>query len=170
MIIKVGPTGHLITGTVLDVGMGPFEQALKDHDSQLYVKWNPYKLYGWGCYEIRRRPNEKAVVDAVKIGNMTISRLEYCENDLIHHVLDCAFLNYDQIRKIKTMDTAGTQQQYFVDKMEAREAAHVQKKRETAKADAVYHAKQYKKEMKDLKEFVASGNSLGQVISQNWGK
>jgi hypothetical protein len=169
MIIRVGALGNLIQGHVLDVNKNSFERTLKDYDELLYVKWNPKKLKGHGCWEIRRRPEYKSVVDAVKVGNVTISRLEYCEVDLVNHVLDCAFLNYDQLNKIKSMDTTNTNQKFFVDELEHREAVARQLKQDKAIENRRYMAKQYKREIADFKEFVAAGNSPDHAISQYWG-
>jgi hypothetical protein len=98
------PTGRLVSGHVLDVSLKPFERALKDYDSQLYVKWNPRKCGGWGCWEIRRRPNEMRAVYQGSHKGTAYFKLMYVENRDVHHVLDAAFLNYDALRKIQEMD------------------------------------------------------------------
>lgn len=166
--IWLAPTGKISTGNVLDVAKGPFLQALKDHDSQLYIKWNPNKLRGWGCWEIRRLPNTKSAVEVVEFEGNTYTRVEYKENNLVHHVLDCAFLNYDQLRKIKQMDTwQYGQGKGFVDALETREKEYVARKRQEAVEARKYAAKQFKREINDFKEMVQSGLNPA-VIQQYW--
>lgn len=168
--IWVGPSGNICAGHVLDVRKGPFERALKDYDSQLYVKWNPKKLKGWGCWEIRRRPNLKSIVEVVEFEGKTYTRLEYRENNLIHHVLDCAFLNYDQLNKIQRIDTwKKSDGKNFVDDLETQEREYVAKKTAEAKASRQDAAKHYKREIKDLKELVQSGMNPA-LIGQYWNK
>jgi len=75
------PPGKLIRGHVLDVAVGPFTQALHELDKQLYVKWNPFKLRGFGCWEIRRKPNRKVAVFKGTFEGADYYNLEYVENN-----------------------------------------------------------------------------------------
>lgn len=170
MKLWLGPTGRLSAGHVLDVARVPFQRALRDYDSQLYVRWNPAKLRGWGCWEIRRQPAEKSVVETATYKGQTIVRLEYLENDLVHHVLDCAFLNYDQLRKLKDMDTYKySSVSAWQDAQESiakdRKAAQALK----ARSELKYLSKQIKSEMKDFRDYVASGHSPHQ-LANHWDK
>lgn len=156
--IKVGPCGGLVAGHVLDVEKRGFERALRDYDSLLYVKWNPLKLRGHGCWEIRRRPAQKEVVDITEWKGVSFVKIDYYETNLTNHILDAAFLNYDQLRKLQEMDTTNLHgYASFNDYLEAKEKAH----REAVKARALesrkYTAKQFKREIKDLRELVQSG-------------
>jgi hypothetical protein len=169
--IWVGPVGQVCTGNVLDVGKGPFERALKDYDSLLYVKWNPKKLRGHGCWEIRRRPEMKSVVEVVPFQGNTLVRIEYVEYDVVNHVLDCAFLNYDQLRKLKEMDLFTKHNlKYLVDNIESSEAAHREAIDKKRLEERKMLSKEFKREIRDFKDLVASGHNPGEMISKHWGK
>lgn len=164
MHIEVGPIGRLSTGHVLDVNKKGFEEALRMHDPQLYVKWNPKKLRGWGCWEIRRRPNFKVPVDySVTHSGDTIFRMEYKENNLLHHVLDCAFLNYDQIRKIKEIDT-WTNADHFVHDLDYKERKQQEEVQAKAKKELAYAIKQNKKVFEAFRELVQSGHNPARIV------
>lgn len=164
-MIKLAPTGRLSTGHVLDVAKRPFERALQDFDSQLYVEWNPKKLKGWGCWEIRRMPAYKSIVETAQIGDTTIVRLEYLENDVENHVLDCAFLNYDQLRKIKSMDTWN--KNHWINDLEYHEQQNREKQREAARKEFAYTLKQNKRVFGELKELVRSGKNIHRILTNN---
>lgn len=172
MKVWVGPTGRISEGHVLDVSRVPFERALRDYDSLLYVKWNPTKLRGWGCWEIRRRPERNvALVSEVFEGN-TYTLVGPKEIDLVNHVLDVAFLNYSQLNKIKSMDSwtrDGHRGQNFVANMERREEESRQEAQKKADENTRYVARQFKKEIKDFKELVASGLNPAQIANY-WDK
>ena len=166
--IWLSPTGRLSSGHVLDVARAPFERALRDLDALLYVRWNPKKLRGWGAWEIRRAPAEKSVVEMATYKGQTIVRLEYLENDMVHHVLDCAFLNYDQIRKLKEMDTyAYKSVAAWQDSLESRTKEHREQQALKAKNELKYLAKEFKSEIRDFKEYVNDGNNP-HLIANHW--
>jgi hypothetical protein len=167
MKVWMQPTGRLIKGHVLDVDRATFTRALQAYDSLLYTAWNPKKLKGWGCWEIRRKPERLTPVDIEIFEGNTYTFLDAIENPLVNHVLDCAFLNYDQLRKIQTMDTTKENQRYWVDQLEANEKAHVEKLKEAALENRKYAAKQFKREVKDFKEMVASGMNPA-LIANHW--
>lgn len=168
--VWLAPTGRLSTGHVLDVARAPFERALRDLDALLYVRWNPKKLKGWGAWEIRRAPAEKSVVEMATYKGQTIVRLEYLENDMVHHVLDCAFLNYDQIRKLKEMDTyAYGSASAWQDALESRARDRKAEQALKAKDQLKHLAKEFKSEIRDFKEYVNSGNNPHR-IAEYWGK
>lgn len=157
--ILMGPTGKTIKGHCLDVSIKPFLRALRDHDPLLYVKWNPNKCAGWGCYEIRRKPEFTTIKDIAEYQGHLILDIGYVENDLMNHVLDCAFLNYDQIRKIKSIDTWGVGPRQWLDNREYMAKKQKELNKEKAKYAMRDAAKTFKKEINQYKEFVNSGNN-----------
>lgn len=171
MIVKMGPMGKLITGHVLDVAKRPLERKLQDYDKQLYLRWNPNKMRGHGCWEVRRRPEMKSVVDITPLpdGSGEIVKIDYQEIDIVNHVMDVAYLNYDILTKLQSMDTWNTNRAYFVDQLESRERAHVEKKQREAKERMKYHAREYKREIRDFKEMLLSGLNPAE-LARYWGK
>lgn len=156
-VLWAGPTGRLTTGHVLDVNKRAFERVIQDYDKQLYVKWNPAKLKGWGAWEIRRRPESKEVVDITEDGNTTYLHIGYREYDMIHHVLDCAFLNYDAVRKLKEMDVFTIGYAQWVAGRESAERKIKEEANAKARAESAYMAKQHRTEIKAFKDMVSSG-------------
>jgi hypothetical protein len=168
MKIFMGPAGSIIKGHVLDVAEKPFERALQDYDSQLYVTWNPKKLRGHGCWEIRRRPNTKTAVYKGTHEGVDFYQLQWVEFRDIHHVLDAAFLNYDAINKLKSMDTFGDKN--WVNTLEAREEAYRENIRKKANEELKYSIKQHKGLAREFREMVRSGINPAQVLtSVKWG-
>lgn len=165
--VWVAPVGNVVSGHVLDVAKKPFERALQDYDPQLYVKWAPKKLRGHGCWEIRRRPESLAIVDYAEYQGNTYFKLGYREVDLIASILDCAFLNYDQLRKIRDMDTFRVGPKQWIADQEYTAAQMQAARKERAKEELRYAAKEYKREIRDFKEFVLSGHNPHQ-IAQHW--
>lgn len=151
-VIFTAPTGKVIAGHVLDVNRRAFDQALRFYDKQLYTKWNPKKMRGWGCWEIRRKPD-------------TGTR----EYDFIHHILDCAYLNYDQLRKLKKMDTwekGGSDQ--WLSSLETWEREALVKEKIRKQEAMAYAAKQYKTEIRAFKEMILSGVNPARIVD-HWG-
>lgn len=164
MHIKVGPVGAVSRGHVLDTSVKPFEAALKAYDPYLYVKWNPKKLKGHGCWEIRRSPEKKRPVEVYEMDGFTLVRAEYKENNILNHVLDCGYLNYDALRKIKEMDTwSDSHWVHDIDYLES-------KKREKIQVDAIeelkYAIRYNRKAFQDYMELVKSGMSPHQILTQ----
>lgn len=171
-MILVGATGQIIQGDVMDVSIKPFVRALRDHDPYLYVSWNPFKLKGWGCWEIRRRPENMSIRDIITFNGNTYVDLDYVESNMINHVLDCAFLNYDQIRKIKSMDTwlsFGEKGKRFSKEVDDKAIAYADEQRAKIKRETSYVAKQYKKEIQAFREYVQSGHNPSD-IARYWNK
>lgn len=170
MNILMGPTGRIIKGHVLDVNEGRFNEALRAYDPQLYTKWNPKKLRGHGCWEIRRRPEFNTALDVCEFEGNLIFKVGPYENDLVHHVLDCAFLNYDQLRKLKEMDTwqYGSAEQWQDERerrsRDAKERAmqHGMKLRREA-------SRTFKNEIRAFKQFVRDGGNP-HLIAQHWDR
>lgn len=175
MRILHGPTGKLIRGHVLDANERAFSEALKFYDPQLYVRWNPKKMRNWGCWEIRRRPNKKTAVYQGSHEGVAYLKVMPIEFDAVHHVLDCAFLNYDAIRKIKEMDMfiqidkSGFKS--LEDVLAGREEIHRARLRETARAELKYALKQNRTAAREFYEAVRSGIHPAQVLlSTNWAQ
>lgn len=170
MHFQVGPTGRIIQGHVLDARRDAFERALRGYDSLLYVKWNPNKLRGWGCWEIRRRPEKNVALESVSFEGNTYTKVGPKELDIINHVLDVAFLNYTQINKIISMDSWIKDGQYgknFVRNMDSREEKFKEDIKRRDKADIAYAAKQNKKAIRDLKDMIASGVNPA-LLADHW--
>ncbi len=159
-MIQVDAVGKISEGHVLDVNKERFEQALKDYDPFLYVKWNPKKLKGHGCWEIRRKPEFYTAVDLAEWDGKYIIKMDLYENDLVHHVLDCAFLNYDQLRRIQEMDTwrygdAKTWQDMIEQKTLDRQAQEI----EAGRRRRHEAARSFKKQIRALKEHILNGGN-----------
>jgi hypothetical protein len=166
----VAPTGGLTTGHVLDVAKAPFERALRDYDSQLYVRWNPRKVRGWGCWEIRRRPNRKSVKEIVNFKGASIVVIDYVETDFGSSILDAAFLNYDQLRKLQAMDTWAQKTGLgFVDSMERKEQEHREAVKAKQQADLKYAAGQMRTAVRDFKDMLQSGLNPAEIAT-HWDK
>lgn len=163
MKIWHAPLGKLIQGHVLDVNVKKFTEALQHYDEKLYVKWNPKKLRGHGCWEIRRKPNRKTQVFRGVWNGMIFYELRDVEFNDIHHVLDCAFLNYDAIRKLKEMDTWNVKN-FSVD-LEKREEEARAKIQAKALDEFKYTLKQHKSLAHDIYEAVRSGVDLGRLVT-----
>lgn len=174
MTVWMGPTGNTIKGHVLDCNQKLFNEALRAYDPQLYTKWNPKKCRGWGCWEIRRKPEFLTALDVSEWDGKLFFTVGPYENDLVHHVLDCAFLNYDQLRKIREMDTF---QYGGNDPQEAavRWQQEVERRTKTAKEKAAAHGTQlrkeasrsFKAEIGAFKEYVKNGGNP-HLIAAHW--
>lgn len=166
-MVKIAPVGKLIEGHVLDVSKKPFLRALKDYDKQLYVKWNPNKLKGWGCWEIRRKPELSTPVYKGSYRGVKFYKYEYKEYQDIHHVLDSAFLNYDLLRKLKEMDT--WRSDHWINDLEYHEQKVKEKIQSERKKELQYSVKQNRKAIRDMMEMVKSGIHPARILtSTKW--
>lgn len=163
-MIYVGPTGNTVRGDVLDVNVKAFERALKHYDPLLYVTWNPKKIRGWGCWEIRRKPTYKTAIYQGTWKGQSFFRLHEVEFKTIHHVLDCAFLNYDALRKLKEMDAFN--KDHWIHDLEYRERKQAEQVRAKALENLRYNLKQEKTAMRDILEAVKSGVNPAQILSE----
>lgn len=164
------PTGRLARGHVMDVSLKPFLRALQDYDKQLYVVWNPMKLNGWGCWEIRRLPNQKTAIYQGTHNGMSFFKLTYLDRKDLHHVLDCAFLNYDVIRKLKEIDIFRIVKESgyasLDDLLEARSKEAKEARIAKASDNLKYAIKQNKSAMSAFYEMVRSGIHPAQVLNR----
>lgn len=167
--IWLAPSGRLIEGHVLDCAKRPLEEALHLYDSNLYVKWNPRKLKGWGCWEVRRSPEEKVVIETIPFKGVTYTSIGYKEIDIIHHVMDVPYLNYLILEKLKKMDTwqefnKGAGWAADLDYKEAKKQEEIVDKSEAEKA---YNLKQHRSQIKDLMDYVNSGGNPAR-LADHW--
>lgn len=164
----MGPTGSSIRGHVLDCAVAPLERALKSYDSQLYVHWNPRKLRGWGCWQVRWKPEAKTVreEDIVVFNGNTYVCPQYHENNFNNHVIDVPFLNYDIINKIKKMDAwvhYGYKGKDLGREVDYIEAKYDEKVEDEMIKEREYNLKQMRSEIRWLKEYVASGGNPARI-------
>lgn len=97
--------GYLIKGHVFDTNKKRLEQRLQNMDSRLYIEWNPRKNAGNGIWEIRRRPAFKEPVYKCHYQGHAIYQMQYCEDDMVNHVLDVPYLTERILPKLYEMDT-----------------------------------------------------------------
>lgn len=171
MRISLGPTGNIIQGHVLDCSKVPLERKLRELDSQLYIKWNPRKLKGYGVWEIRRRPELKTAKDFAIYKGDCYTLVDYVENDFENHILDVPFLNYGVITKLHSMDTWSVSRngEVFGDVMESRAKSAQEKIDENAKSERRYELKQQRNMIRDLMNYTLSGGDPAD-IAKYWPK
>lgn len=160
----MGPHGNLIKGHVLDVNEKRFNEALRFYDKQLYTKWNPHKLRGHGCWEIRRRPEFNSALDITEYEGNTIFLVGPKEYDLVHHVLDCAFLNYDALRKLQEIDCwqYGNSSQYQ-DEVARRTRDRREREQQNAIKERSAMVRHYKREIKGFMEAIRGGTNPHEI-------
>lgn len=166
-LVKIGPVGKLIEGHVLDVSKTALTRALRDYDKQLYIKWNPKKLRGWGCWEVRRKPEKKTALYHSTHEGVDYYSLEYYELGIISHIMDAAFLNYDLLRKLKEMDT--WQVKDWVSELEYRERQYFINKHEKDLKDTKYNLLQERSMIRDFRAAILSGTNPAN-LARYWGK
>ncbi len=157
MKLWTAPTGKVIEGHVLDVNRKQFERKLREYDNQLYVKWNPRKCRGYGCYEVRRRPNEKSRISYGTYQGVTFTELKYIENDFSSHIMDVPYLNYAILVKLQKIDT--WKNKNWVADMEYEEAKYQAEQEEKQRKELLYNMMQYKSAFRDFKALVLSGEN-----------
>jgi hypothetical protein len=165
--ITVGPTGNTVTGNVFDVNPKSFEKLLKDYDELLYIKWNPKKKDGMGCWEIRRRPDRKTAVHAGTYQGQDIYELKYVEYKLIHHVLDVPSLGYDTLAYLKSIDTFNEKD--WVGNFNYTSDRKIAEAKAKANAELRYNISQFKKEFSAWRAELASGANPHHIL-RNWGR
>lgn len=158
----IAPTGKLITGSVFDSSKARIERQLRDYDRQLYIKWNSKKRGGWGCWEVRRKPEFLSPVYQGQLNGHPLYTAEYVEQDIVHHVLDVAVLNDELLGKIKKMDTWNSKD--WVTEMENKGEEWKSETARKAREELQYELKQYKREWKELATAVSQGANLGAFL------
>lgn len=164
---KVAPLGKLIQGSIFDMKKKNFDRILKAYDPYLYSKWNPEKLNGHGCWEIRRKPMTNSVVEVCSFEGNTIVKLAPKESKHIHHVIDTAFLTYEVINKIISMDCWNKDN--WINDIDYHEEVSLQKWMSERDAQRAYALRHYKKEVKDIYAHLQSGNNPAQLAALAMG-
>lgn len=159
-------TGKLIVGTVHDCNKKDLERMLKQYDRMLYLRWNPTKNNGVGCWELRRMPEKLTAVPRWQIGDQIVFDLQRVETDMVNHVMDMPCLSYRVLDRLREMDT-WQQHGSFVDNLEYRENKAREKALEKNREDLRYAVKQYRRAFADLKEEARSGRLLN-VLAGDW--
>lgn len=116
MEVILKSTGSIVTGNVNDGDYNKFLTALQNYDPLLYLKWNPKKKSGNGCWEIRRKSATLHKVFVATIDNIPIYELKAEEIDHINHVLDIDCISERYLNRIYEMDTSKVHN--WVDKTE----------------------------------------------------
>lgn len=145
--------GRVVKGSVHDCDKKWLERQLKAYDSQLYIKWNPDKNHGRGIWEIRRRPDRKSLVWQ---GSRWF-KVEYVENDQIHHVMDSFVLTPRILDKIYEMDT--TRHHNYVDKLEYEQERSQIRLENEARKEREYIVRHEMRYFKHLKEEMLAGRN-----------
>lgn len=166
MEFKIGPTGNLIQGTIFDTPKEELERKLKRYDEQLYLKWEPKRNRGYGCWQLRRRPQFKTIVDSFRVDGCIINRLEYKEIDIENHVWDINVLTESLLDRVKACDIwdrveyqegrIGRIEQFNQD-MEENYFGHRADTQEKTRKEMMYGIMQDKRIVKDFQERIVSG-------------
>lgn len=172
MKIELGATGNIIQGDVLDVGKAALERSLQDYDSLLYIKWNSTKRRGYGCWELRRRPEMKTVVLRETFEGITYSVVDYKELDVENHVADFPSLNYDILAKLRKMDVwaaAGYDKHNkkkinnFLNEMDYRRKSHKDSQDLKLYEDMMYNMKQQRSALNGLRQAILDGTNPAEL-------
>lgn len=158
----IKPTGRLITGTVFDCDKRRLEKLLKDLDAQLYLKWNPKKRGGWGCWEVRRKPNQLTKIYQGSFQGQDLYTLDYKESDIINHILDLPYLSYDVIGKLKSMDAWSSKN--FMAEADYAAERHKAQQDKANREELRYNIKQFKREWREFATLVSQGVNPGKVL------
>lgn len=180
MKIQVAATGKLVKGSVFDTNKRELEIALRNYDPQLYVQWNPTKNRGQGCWEVRRRPNQKERVYKGSHNGVAYYSLEYKEFDLVHHVVDLPYLTFRVMDWLYAHDTfrmvdrkSGEADQEFMDRFENtadyNARAFNAEQRRKMHEETKYQVREDRKYIREFQEMIQSGFNPAR-IAQYWGK
>lgn len=169
-MIKIGALGSIVKGHVLDVKKAHITEALVSYDPLLYVTWNPKKRKGEGIWEVRRRPEKNSILDLFVYAGNTYVKVGPKENNLVHHVMDAPILDFRIMKRVKEMDVwSKTNKHYFAAQVDSNLDSYDAQKKAKARAHMLDKAKEYKHELKDLRELVNSGFNPHRLMDY-WGK
>lgn len=164
---KVGPTGALVQGDVLDVNKHSLELKLKEFDPQLYLKWNPKKRRGMGIWELRRKPEKKTAIYVGEYSGIKLFNVDYLESDLVHHVKDLEYLDYSILNWLKKADTWTIKD--YTKNLEQEESDFKDKYLNRAREERLYMMKQERKALNEYKEKILSGVNPN-LLGAFWGR
>lgn len=176
MKIWVGPTGNTVRGDVMDVSKKGLEDALKLYDPLLYIVWNPKKHLGYGCWELRRRPEKKTLISHGEYCGVNIIEAKYVENGYENHVLDLSFLSYEVLAKIKKMDlwsqigydrSNHNKVTNFLNKLDSNFEEHTAKQEQKNYDDLMYNMKQHTSALNTYKQAILSGTNPAE-LARGW--
>lgn len=177
-MIKIGPTGRTIQGTVYDCNKTSVEKAIQNYDALLYIKWNPTKNYGMGCWELRRRPEQKSIIDTVEYEGTKFHVIEYKELDIVNHVFDLPVLGYHILERLRKSDVwakadyDGVNQGKLTRLLDRVEETRLKVREDYTKKledNALYELKQDRALMNGYREAILSGQNPAD-IARYWGK
>lgn len=185
--VKVDSAGKIVKGHVLDVAQSPLLAALRCYDPQLYVKWNSKKRGGIGCWELRRKPEFKSVLqgrvldtprgrvripgDVYDCFDYTISVPKYNENHAENHVKDFDYLTYEMVSWIAQHDLwkYGYKGKYAMHEAEYKEGQYLTRLEDEVDAEHKYMLKQHKTEFNDFREYILAGGNPHRLLDY-WNK
>lgn len=170
-MITVGPVGKLIHGDVLDVNKKALQERLQDFDHQLYLIWNADKLKGHGCWELRRRPNEKTALHVADYEGASFYELDYLESGN-NHVKDFSYLNYGILEWVKTHDMWGRfnyqtgkheNTTSFINRTESAELAKMAADKAATRAQTKYEIMQDRSLIRSYRNHINSGTNPAEI-------
>lgn len=178
---EIGPTGHIVHGNLFDVKKESLERLVRSYEPRLYIKWNPKKRGGYGCYELRLRPEKKY---AVPYGDFMGGKLFVAEEHEIEgeaHVYDLPVLSYSLLQKLRDGDTwrifgrpddtvaHQARKDQFIKELEQRERQAREDEERRLREEAIYHFTQYKSAIGDFRESILSGWNPAEM-AKAWGQ
>lgn len=188
MTFKVAGASKLVKGHVLDVAQAPLLAALRSYDPQLYVKWNPKKKGGIGCWELRRKPEFKSVRegryvetpysgkvlipgDVFEFEGYTLCIPKYNETHAENHVKDFDYLTYDMVAWVSGHDlwNYGYRGKLAMHEADYKEGQYLTKIEDEAEAERQYMIKQHRTQFQDFREYILSGGNPARLLDY-WDK
>lgn len=176
--IKLGATGSVVKGDVLDVNPDYLQRKLQDYEPRLYLRWNPRKNRGYGTWELRIRPDKKRITERVFFGGNTISVVEFKESEFEHHVKDFDILGYNILQWIRDADMWAAAN-YSADKhhrlnqhLYNQDEAHfkyLDDQKAKLRDEAIYRLKQERSTLQDFQNRILSGVNPN-LLSAFWGR
>lgn len=164
MQFEIAPTGRLVRGTIHDCNEKAFLRAIHAYDKSLYIKWNPTKRDGYGCWELWRKPTKKTLVNHGEFEGCHFFTLEYQSKSLVHHIKDLEYLSYDLVDWLKQAD--GWNHKSVGKLLDDAYVNHLDKIDAKKWEEIRLYLKDHKSEMKDLYEYVRSGGNLAALFTK----
>lgn len=173
MIIRTGPTGALVQGTIHDSKRSSVEATIKSYDPLLYIKWNPNKNHKMGMWELRRRPEMKSVKETIELDGVKYHRLDYIELDLINHIFDLPILTHSILERIKKADVWAKADydgsnvkkvERLLDKIEEKRIALQTAHKEKNMADTMYAMKQFNSQLEIYRQAILDGQNPADLV------